>query len=140
MDKYIIGAVLASLIGMGFWIDYRAKESVREEFEAQVASAKETSLILRKSNDLALGKKNAEIETINSKLALLRGELRKRPSRSTAPSSSTSCTGRELLREDAEFLAGEAARAEQIMKERNYYYERYEEARQMLERIQNGKD
>lgn len=140
MDKYIIGAVLASLIGMGFWIDYRAKESVREEFEAQVASAKETSLILRKSNDLALGKKNAEIETINSKLALLRSELRKRPSRSTAPSSSAPCTGRELLREDAEFLAGEAARAEQIMKERNYYYERYEEARQMLERIQNGKD
>lgn len=140
MDKYIVGAVLASLIGIGFWLDYRAKESVRKEFEAQVASAKETSLILRKSNDLALGKKNAEIETINSKLALLRSELRKRPSRSAATSSPSSCTGRELLREDAEFLAGEAARAERIMKERNFYYERYEEARQQLERIKNGKD
>lgn len=140
MDKYIVGAALASLIGIGFWLDYRAKESVRKEFEEQVASAKETSLILRKSNDLALGKKNAEIETINSKLALLRSELRKRPSRATASSSPTSCTGRELLREDAEFLAGEAARAERIMKERNFYYERYEEARQQLERLKNGKD
>lgn len=140
MDKYIVGAVLASLIGIGFWLDYRAKESVRKEFEAQVASAKETSLILRKSNDLALGKKNAEIETINSKLALLRSELRKRPSRSTASQAGTTCTGRELPREDAEFLAGEAARAERIMKERNFYYERYEEARQQLERLKNGKD
>lgn len=140
MDKYIVGIAIASLVGMGFWLDYRAKESVRKEFEAQIASAKETSIILRKSNDLALGKKNAEIETINSKLALLRSELRKRPSRSTASQAGPSCTGRELLREDAEFLAGEAARAERIMKERNYYYERYEEARQQLERLKNGKD
>lgn len=140
MDKYIVGAVVAALVGMGFWLDYRAKESIRKEIEAQVAVAKETSLILRKSNDLALGKKNAEIESINSKLAFLRSELRKRPSRSTAPQAGSSCTGRELLREDAEFLAGEAARAERIIKERNYYYDRYEEARQMLERIQNGKD
>lgn len=43
------------------------------------------------------------------------------------------CTGRELSREDAEFLAGEAARAERIVKERDYYYGEYERARQAVE-------
>lgn len=48
-------------------------------------------------------------------------------------------TGMSLSREDGEFLAGEAARAEQYLQERDFYYERYEAARKELKEIY-GKD
>lgn len=48
------------------------------------------------------------------------------------------CTGRELFREDGEFLTGEATRADKMVIQRDYYYEQYEKARLMIERINNG--
>ena len=72
------------------------------------------------------------------------GELRKRPTREQAKERASSnptsapktCTGAELPREDAEFLTGEAANAELIAKERDFYYERYEQSRLRLEALE----
>ena len=36
-------------------------------------------------------------------------------------------------KEDAEFLTREAARADRVTEERNYYYDRYEDARRLLQ-------
>ena len=81
-------------------------------------------------------KKNAQIKNINSQLNATVSELRKRPSRiefssnSSSNASNTSpCTGAQLSREDGEFLAGEAARAQVLVAERDYYYNLYEQAR-----------
>lgn len=81
--------------------------------------------------------KNAEITKLNIVADNLRNSLRNRPSRETIvyrdnPEASRTCTGAELSREDGEFLAGEAARAEELIKERDFYYKQYEQVRKSL--------
>jgi hypothetical protein len=49
------------------------------------------------------------------------------------------CTGRELYKEDGEFLTREASRAEQLIVERDFYFGQYESVRLMIERINDGK-
>jgi hypothetical protein len=68
--------------------------------------------------------KDAQIRNINARATALANSLRDRSSRAseTNPGASTAdagqagsrCTGSELSREDAEFLAGEAARADSL--------------------------
>jgi hypothetical protein len=61
-----------------------------------------------------------------------------RPSTPTPPKDSDvvqACTARELYREDAEFLTREAARAQSVIAERNYYYQQYEKVRKQLHGI-----
>jgi len=81
--------------------------------------------------------KNAEIKRLNIVADNLRNSLRNRPSRETIvyrdnSSPPQACTGAELSREDGEFLAGEAARAEELIKERDFYYKQYEQVRNNL--------
>jgi hypothetical protein len=49
------------------------------------------------------------------------------------------CTGGELYREDGEFLTREAARADEVVVERDFYFGQYESVRLMIERINDGK-
>jgi hypothetical protein len=85
------------------------------------------------------GSKDAKIKSIDTQLAVALSELRKRPKRPTStdtpqtPSDIKACTGGELYQEDAEFLTRESARADQVVVERNYYYEQYETARKTLD-------
>lgn len=82
--------------------------------------------------------KNAKIATINAKLERTQRLLASRPSRpapdatGTVAPSGGSATGRELYREDGLFLAGEAAAAETVVQERDYYYNLYENARKQI--------
>lgn len=85
----------------------------------------------------ATDEKNNEISILTERVSSLNRMLQQRESRDKDRSSSFvtgSCTGRELYREDGGFLAGEAARAERIRIERDYYYEQYEKLRQMIKR------
>ena len=78
-------------------------------------------------------KKNAEIKSINAKHNAIVSELRNRPSRGTSNTKDgKTCTGADLSREDAEFLVGEAARADEVVAELNYCYSNYENARKLL--------
>lgn len=111
----------------------------RAIYEAKVleesAKAQETSISLLNSALEDLKRKDEELKNINDKYASLSRSLQQRPSREDSPSAprdSLSCTGAELLREDGEFLAGEAARADRILKERDYYYEQYRRAAEAL--------
>lgn len=64
-----------------------------------------------------ISRQTKEIENIQRNLDAALISLRKRPTRSTTLPESNTCqgtTGRELSREDAEFLTREAARADQI--------------------------
>lgn len=83
--------------------------------------------------------KNEEIKNLDTAVNDLRSKLRNRPSRkyvtiySDNPSTERACTGAELYKEDGEFLIGEAARAERVLIERNFYYEQYEQVRKKLD-------
>ena len=80
--------------------------------------------------------KDAEIRNINARATALANSLRDRNSRASETNSTTStagtgqagprCTGSELSREDAEFLAGEAARADSLRAALNQCIAQYE--------------
>ncbi len=103
---------------------------------ASEAHKTETKLEL---SALALEKvKDEQINSITVERDAALKRLRNRPVRPSTPDTpkdleaGQACTARELYREDAEFLTREAARAEQVMAERNYYYQQYEKVRKVL--------
>lgn len=152
MNKYVYGALAAlAILGAVAFTSYTkgygdARVASMEEYGRELEQARseafEASENLRKQNTTALRAKQNEINKLASSVKSLRNELLSRPSRSDPlpPGAGQTCTGRELYREDGEFLIGEASAAERVRIERDYYYERYEEARQQLERLKNGKD
>lgn len=93
---------------------------------------------LQEQSDKAAKDKQDAIKAAGIKYAALLDSLRKRPTRptqtgsSTITSASSACTGAQLYRDDAEFLARQAALADQVVIERDFYYERYESARRLL--------
>ena len=86
--------------------------------------------------------KDAEIRNINARATALANSLRDRNSRTSETNSSanatgtgqagTRCTGAELSREDAEFLAGEAARADSLRTALNPSITQYEAVKRAL--------
>ena len=142
-----LGSILAlvlALIGIHEYLKYSAvKEAVatiEHEYQDKMEAAKQEAL--RKEKDLrdsqiaAMEKKNEEIKAIDAKLGIALGSLQFYKKCATDSSFSSSsgkaCPGRELSREDAEFLIREAARADAVVAERDYYYGRYEAARRAL--------
>ena len=100
--------------------------------EADLKFKKQTA-DMQTSADNQKKEKDEKIATLNVSLNTAISELRNRPSRpapSTTPSTESavrgaSCDATQLYYEDAEFLTREAARAESVLIERNYYYSRY---------------
>lgn len=139
-----LGAVIAALGAFHYLDKYNALEQQENAFKARlelsIAKAKEEARDTEKKLALSViegeQKKNEKLQDINNKLVSSINSLSKRPQRPTdnSPASSVvqACTGRELYREDGEFLIREAARADQVVVERNYYYEQYESARALL--------
>lgn len=90
---------------------------------------------LRDSLHVAIQEKDYEIKTITDRLdssLVSLQQLRSKYEANTNTSNSCTKPPTEFYREDGEFLAREAARAEKVLKERDFYYERYEEARRRL--------
>lgn len=107
--------------------------------EAQEA-ARQKEQDLQASADKLRKDKDAEIRNINARATALANSLRERPSRpapeaSAVPSTAsagcapTSCTGAGLSREDAQFLAGEAARADELRAALKQCHAQYESLR-----------
>lgn len=85
-------------------------------------------------------KQRLQIASLTAANKRLLGQLSSRPSRPTSPVTTDrnpqtipTCTGAQLYREDGEFLAGEATRAQRVLIERDYYYEQYESVRKLLQ-------
>lgn len=156
LNKYTIGGALALLLlasGYGYYkhsLNKAAEGARTAQIEKQVAAYNvDLAKSLTASKEL--------VETLQSKLKDLQDakdviesqrdsaivSLRNRPTRAETKISSSAdttpapqtCTGSELSREDAEFLTREAARAELIIKERDFYYDRYEQSRTRLEAL-----
>ena len=161
LNKYVFTAgVVIVLIGGGY-LAYKhqltkaANEARKAQEEKQVA---EYNVDLTKSlnTTIDLNKKLQEkVEELEYEKANIKrqrdfalDELRKRPTRAQAQerasadpaSAPKTCTGAELPREDAEFLTREAAQAGLIAKERDFYYDRYEQSRIRLEALSRELD
>ena len=111
------------------------------EHAAAQAAAREKEQELQASADLLRKDKDREIRDLNARTAALTNSLRDRPSRPTTETSTvsstasagcapSSCTGAGLSREDAQFLAGEAARADGLRASLKQCHAQYQAIRQ----------
>ena len=125
-----LGAVVAALL-VAFtsgWIingwrwNNTALKLAAAQTQARIDAEKQTrnqELALQAAADTARSTKDAEITIIRSQLDAALVSLRERPLRSAnLPGAASACppsTGAQLSREDAEFLAREAARADAVV-------------------------
>lgn len=143
-----LGAIIAALGALHYKSQGEAVDRAEKAVEARLNASYSKALLkaneeaLKIQNTLAKEAKEREddkakhIDAINDKLRIAVSELRNRPIRpnsySPSPRVIYSCEGSQLFREDAEFLTREAARADQVIVERDYYYEQYEAVRKKL--------
>jgi hypothetical protein len=123
MVKSIVVALIALFIGYVCY-DYGYKTASNKQakiYEKQLVEQEIKNQELAKKVTLIQLDKENEIKTLNSKHNAIVVSLRNRPERSDVPKETNSCTsvcagtgstGQQLFREDAEFLIGEAAKAE----------------------------
>lgn len=119
---YIKGASAGRAEIQQAWDQEKAK--LAEEHAKAVAAAREREQQLQAQADNLRQEKDDEIRSISARAASLADSLRKRPERTAQASAVSStasagcpacvCTGSSLSREDAEFLAREAARADEL--------------------------
>ena len=152
--KVKIALVLVVISGAYFWHLSSVKVAVNEavtQIEAQASresfKLKERSLNakieLEQEFDNIQKEKNAKIQTLNARVASLTRSLSERPNRpepSRVPDSprteesKSGATGTQLYRQDGEFLAREAARAELIKEELLTCYKSYDTAKATLDK------
>ena len=125
-----------------------AKAQVEQTYKAKLDEAATAAQQLQSqfasSLDTAKKEKDEKINALAARNVELNRMLSNRPSRpadnSTTPKTGESCTGAQLYREDGEFLAREAARAERVLEERNFYWKQYENARVKLEELNDRQE
>ena len=124
MIKIIIQAVFLLFIGYTSY-DYGYKTAFNKQSNSYIKQLQQQELKyqeLQKKFVLTQLQKENEIKAINAKHNAVISSLRNRPERTATQESSncppvcsrTGSTGEQLFREDAEFLIGEAAKAEVI--------------------------
>lgn len=138
-------ALAAFLVALWAFHEYDKAQAVNEVVkQAEKASKdyKERTERVQKTLDashrLALKEKDVKITSIERNLRSDIERLRNRevrPNVVTITETRETCTGTGLYREDAEFLTREAARAEKVRIERDYYWQQYEDARLELEKL-----
>lgn len=130
LKQVLWGAAFLSTFIAGWVVNGWRYDSM---YHKMYKNAQNVTYTLQKQLDEEREKKHAEIKAIDSKYKSAVAELRNRPSRNvTTTENRKTCTGAELSREDAEFLVGEATRADKIVVELNHCYIAYENARKIL--------
>lgn len=105
------------------WDKERAEQEAA--YAAAQTAAREKEQALQANADQLRQEKDREIRNLNARAVALTNSLRDRPGRPAAQTGSmpdttsvgpsvSACTGAELSRPDAEFLAREAARADEL--------------------------
>lgn len=135
-------ALAAFLVALWAFHEYDKAQAVNEVVEQAKKASKEykerterVQKTLEDSHRLALKEKDDKITSIERNLRSDIERLRNRevrPNVVTITETRETCTGTGLYREDAEFLTREAARAEKVRIERDYYWQQYEDSRLKL--------
>jgi len=123
----IVIAVLTTFFAGWTVNGWRYEKRIAQERIAQekVIQAKEAEH--QAAADKIRKDKNAQIDAINNQLFAALSELRSRPSRSQYSATvGQDGTGRSLSAEDAEFLIGEAARADKLRAALDACYQQYD--------------
>ena len=104
------------------WDKERAAQEA--QFAKDQEAAREKEQLMQAQADHLRQEKDREIKNLNARTIALTSSLQQRADRASTVSQSTAgsgngqsgpgCTGAELSRQDAEFLAGEAARADSL--------------------------
>jgi len=138
-------ALAAFLVALWAFHEYDKAQAVNEVVEQAEKASKDykerterVQKTLDASHRLALKEKDVKITSIERNLRSDIERLRNRevrPNVVTITETRETCTGTGLYREDAEFLTREAARAEKVRIERDYYWQQYEDARLELEKL-----
>lgn len=144
----IVAFIVMLLVAYGVWLykdrQYQKLEKQNAELIQQAeALALENTKTLAAQKESADKEKDEALKRNNSAYQSLVNSLRNRKDRPnnlpSNPETGSTCTGAQLYREDAEFLAGEAARADKAIIDRDYYYGQYESIRSLLNDRQQGK-
>lgn len=141
--------LVAFLLVLGAWFHLYAKDKAVDQYKQErdtqdliaITRTERASVALEASTRKELERKDEKINRISAERDAALERLRNRPSRPNNDSPSKdrrACRGTELYREDAEFLTREAARAERVREERDFYWQQYENARVKLGEL-NGK-
>ena len=117
------------------WDKEKAEQYAQYAKAQEEARAKEQEL--QANADKLRKEKDAEIRNINARAVALSNSLQQRQTRPTETSSvssssgarSISCTGKELYREDGEFLIGIAREADELRSALKQCYTQYEALR-----------
>lgn len=135
-NKWVIaGVIIIVMIATAYFKGYyKGKDAVQSEWDKVVAEQTiktvEVERNLRTKIDAVVEDKNREIARIKRIHASVVAGLQQRPERdsvSTNPEAAQNCSGAGLYREDAGFLAGEAARADLYAIELKSCYKAYDE-------------
>lgn len=143
---YWLGILIAlgGLYGAHRYIVYNAIQrntvQIEQKYETArlqaEATSKETSRLLQMSADRDKQIKDEKIANLRTERDHLSRLLHNRPSRPTSlpnnPGTVQACTGAQLYKEDGIFLIWEATRADEVVVERDFYYNKYEEVRKTL--------
>lgn len=109
------------------------KASYAEEVGRVLAEARSRDKSLLEASESMRRNRDAQIKDLNRRLRSLNAELQQRKKRDSRESTDTAAcsgaTGAELSREDAEFLAREATRADSVVESLNYCINQYNKLR-----------
>lgn len=136
-----IGGLLVAGLLIGWYINgwrlnasiASLKASYDEERVAYLEYVRSREKAIMEVSETLRKRRDAEIKNLNSRLQSLNAELQQRKKRDSRESTDTAAcsgaTGAELSREDAEFLAREAARADAVVENLNYCISQYDSIR-----------
>ena len=113
------------------WDQERAK--LAEEYAANVTAMREKEQAMQGNADKLRQEKDREIREINAKSIALANSLRDRPTRTessgvsqTPGAGQSGCTGKELYKQDGEFLIGIAREADELRVALKQCYSQYD--------------
>jgi len=115
-----LGAIALAVAGFYFWADHRGYERAEKKYAAAEQKQREENQLrmdnLRTDYEALAEVKDDEIKRVATERDRLAASLRNRPERmpEAAQAACQGGTGAGLSREDSEFLAGEAARANEL--------------------------
>jgi hypothetical protein len=131
--KFIIGCVVCAIAFCAGWYinQNRWEKRDAERIVKLTEVTKKVQDTIHAAYVVERNAKDEEIRSISKRLADALSGLRDRPSRTTSTITGVGkgSTGAELSREDADFLVREAARADEVVADRNACYAVYESAR-----------
>ncbi len=118
--------VIAMALGASYWKAYHlGANTVQTAWDAAQASADKTARAkeqalqaaadqLRKTHDDKIAQISRDLDSARATIRLLHSTPRPADYAPPAPGTAAACSGASLFTQDAEFLAGEAARADEL--------------------------